>query len=812
MRTLTLLLLATTGNLAHVGPGDSPKGNVVMQTIEVMQLAMFVGAMGAALMSAVWLIRERAKVSAENIGLRGRVAELDMSTRRLEAFAAIRHQRVAIWDGTAPKADVIGNLPEGLGAPSDKPGFLAFGRWLAPASAMRLERAITSLRNSGTGFNVTVETGAGAAIDVQGRISGSLAFVRFMALDGLQADHAELQLEHEKLQTMTAALKAALDAAGFPVWVRDASNRLAWVNSTYAEMVEAGSSADAVRDAMELFGEKVRENARLAHIAGSAFEETVSAVVHGDRHRMKAVDVGVEGWSAGLAVDVSEMESTRNENSRILQSHQETLDQLNTAVAIFDEHQKLRFSNQAFQKLWDMESAFLERHPAHAEVLDRLRSEGKLAEQPEWRNWKDQMLRVYRAIEPAEDWWHLPDGRTIRVIANPHPKGGIILVFENLTEKFDLESRNKTLIRLQGETLGNLAEGVAVFGSDGRVRLSNPAFARLWKIPAETVREGAHIKVVKAACDVQSRNSPWDDFVAAVTGFDEDRTDRYGKSECVDGTILSYSVVPLPNAQVMITVVDVTDTVNVERALKEKNEALQRADELKNSFVQHMSYELRSPLTNIIGFTDMMRMPEVGPLNERQSEYIDHISDSSSTLLAIVNDILDLATLDAGMMQLEVAQVSVGEIVNAAASQMTNRLREHALKLDVEVDPAAGVFNADRDRVRQVLVNLLSNAANYAPEGSAVKLSARREGGDVVFSVHDKGPGIPADVFGTIFKRFEPTSNGGRRRGAGLGLAIVKSFMELHGGTVAIDTGEGRGTVVTCRFPAVPEQVRDAAE
>lgn len=783
-----------------------------MGTIEVMQLAMFAGAMGAALMSAVWLIRERNRISAENAQLRGRVSELDASTRRLEAFTAIRNQRIAIWDGTSPKADVIGSMPDGMGVPSDKPGFLAFGRWLAPTSAMRLERAVNALRQSGTAFNVTVETLAGAAIDVQGRISGSLAFVRFMALAGLQAEHAALQLEHEKLQIMNGSLTGALDTVGFPAWVRDASGHLAWVNKTYVAMVEARDAEAAVRDDVELFGATVRDAARQAQIAGTVFSDIASTVIKGERHRLKVLEANHNGWASGLAIDVSDVETARHENDRILQSHQETLDQLTTAVAIFDEKQRLRFSNQAFQKLWELENAFLEHNPSHSELLDRLRSSGKLAEQPEWRNWKEQALRVYRAIEASEDWWHLPDGRTIRVIANPHPKGGVTLVFENLTEKFDLESRNKTLIRLQGETLGNLAEGVAVFGSDGRVRLSNPAFARLWKIPEEAVREGAHIKIVKAAADVQLRQSPWPDFVAAVTGFDDDRADKFGQAECNDGTVLSYSLVPLPNAQVMVTVFDITDTINVERALKEKNEALQRADELKNSFVQHISYELRSPLTNIIGFTDMLRMPAIGPLNERQTEYVDHISDSSSTLLAIVNDILDLATLDAGIMELDVTEVGVSEIVNAAASQMTNRLREHALKLDVKMPTDAGTFIADRDRVRQVLVNLLSNAANYAPEGSAVTLSAWRDAGEVVFAVQDRGPGIPGDVVDTVYKRFEPRANGGRRRGAGLGLSIVKSFMELHGGTVDIDTGHGRGTTVTCRFPAKPDQVLDAAE
>ncbi len=783
-----------------------------MGTIEVVQLAMFIGATAAALLLAAWLIRERARTSRQNAQLRGHNAELDASVRRLEAFASLRNQRAVLWDGGMPKPDVIGALPEGLGVPSDTAGFLAFGRWIVPVSAARLERAINALRTSGTSFDLTVETIAGAAIDVQGRISGSLAFARFQALAGLQAEHAQLQIEHDKARAMIGALKRVLDAAGFPAWIRDSAGRLTWVNATYADMVESDTPVAAVESGTELFSESTRAAARQAQAAGHAFDDVVSAVVKGDRHRLRTFEILREGWSAGLAMDVSEVENTRNENARILLSHQETLDQLTTAVAIFDENQILRFSNQSFQKLWDLETAFLDGQPSHAELLDRLRSGGKLEEQPEWRNWKDQVLAVYRAIEATEDWWHLPDGQTIRVISNPHPKGGVTVIFENLTEKIDLESRNKTLIRLQGETLRNLAEGVAVFGSDGRVRLANPAFARLWQIPEETLNEGAHIKIVKAACDVQLRQSPWSDFVAAVTGFNDDRADRYGQAEFNDGTVLSFGVVPLPNGQVMITATDVTDSVNVERALKDKNDALQRADELKSNFVQHISYELRSPLTNIIGFTDMLRMPSVGPLNDTQAEYVEHISGSSTTLLAIVNDILDLATLDAGFMELDVTEVPVAEIAESVATQMTGRLREHALKLDVRVAPDAGSFFADRDRVRQVLTNLLANAANYAPENSTVSLTAQRDGADVVFAVHDSGPGIPDEVIASVFKRFEPHANGGRKRGAGLGLAIVKSFMELHSGTVDIETGKGHGTTVTCRFPAEPRQVRDAAE
>jgi signal transduction histidine kinase len=400
----------------------------------------------------------------------------------------------------------------------------------------------------------------------------------------------------------------------------------------------------------------------------------------------------------------------------------------------------------------------------------------------------------------------------VRVVGNPQPKGGVTWVFENLTEKMDLESRYKTAVRVQGETLDNLAEGVAVFGPDGRVRLSNPAFARLWGLHALPADAPLHINAIAEACAATARQTPWPGFVAAITGFEEERKDRDGLAELHNGTVLRYAVINLPNGQVMLTFVDVTDSVNVERVLKEKNEALQRADQLKNDFVQHVSYELRSPLTNIIGFTELLSLPGTGPLTPKQKEYLEHIGSSSSVLLTIVNDILDLATVDAGIMELEIGEVPVARTLETAAELVAERFAEHAIRLEMDVGGAPPTFRGDETRVRQILYNLLSNAANYAPDGSTVRLSCRRVPGGVEFSVHDDGPGMPPDVLDVVFRRFEPRVNGGRRRGAGLGLSIVKSFVELHGGTVRIETGAGTGTTVSCFFPDGPPGLRAAAE
>jgi signal transduction histidine kinase len=782
-------------------------------SLEVIQLAMFAGVMGAALLSAVWMIRERARIAAENGKLRGRVADLSTALQRSEALLNLRDQRVVVWSSDSDKAELIGVLPRESGVPEDRAAFLAFGRWLTPRSAAALEQAITALRDSATAFDLVVETQGALPLEVHGRKTPQQVFVRFLSLSEAQRVQARLRLENQRLSSEYETFLGLAEALKMPIWLRGTDGRLRWVNRAYADAVEANDAAAAVRDSKEFLGTQARESITQHHLHRTVFEQKLATVVAGDRRVFGVTDFAGPEGSAGLAVDLSDADTVRAEFERTVRNHADTLDQLNTAVAIFDADQKLRFFNQAFQKLWDVEVSFLESAPDNNLLLDRLRTDGKLEEQPEWRRWKENLLSVYRSVESHEHWWHLPGGRTIRVIANPQPKGGVTWVFENLTERMDLESRYHTAVRVQGETLDNLAEGVAVFGPDGRVRLANPAFPSLWGLDPAVAQPGTHISAIRAACERMVEQNPWSGFVAAVTGFDEERRDQSGQIELRNGTSLRFAVIHLPNGQVMITFVDVTDSVNIQRALKDKNDALQRADQLKNDFVQHVSYELRSPLTNIIGFTELMALPATGPLNARQREYVDHIGSSSGVLLTIVNDILDLATVDAGIMQLDISEVRVDQAIDAASEIVGERLREHSIDLEIDTSRAPASFNADEHRVRQVLSNLLSNAANYAPEGSTVKLTCAQIGDAIEFAVHDDGPGMAPEVLDTVFRRFESRSNGGRRRGAGLGLSIVKSFVELHGGTVAIDSRAEHGTTVICRFPLTPpSNIRQAAE
>lgn len=712
-----------------------------------------------------------------------------------ERLLAHTGQCAVIWNTPLAQPIIVGRLTvlDNMGVGSQN--VLRFGQWLHENELRILDDAITDLRQEAQGFELYLETKTGALIEVNGVIAGTAAIVRFQDLSEREQQTARIQKDTAAMRDMLELRNTLLNALAEPVWLTNHEGRIIYANQAFHD---ASGYEPEKPDNASFFNEATR--ARLAD-SKPLFKGPAYAIAQGERRLFDVTQITTDKGEATFAHDVSALENLSDEMKRMMRAHSETLDQISTAVAIFGADQKLKFANQAFAMLWPLDTVFLESEPSHTLLLDRLREEGIIAEKPDWRGWKDELFSAYRSGEPSQQIWNLPDGRTLRVLASPHPQGGVTWLFENLTEKINLERRYNTLIEMQGETLDHLSEGVAVFGPDGRVRLSNPALARLWSLPQELMVEGTHIAKLQAECAPQTKSDAWSTFSAFITGFTETRDAISGRMDLLNGIVLDYALVPLPNSQTMMTFVNVTDTVNVTRALQEKNEALTSADRLRSEFVRHVSYELRTPLTNIMGFSDVLRNELYGPLNPRQHEYLEHISTESDALLNIVNDILDLAKLDAGIMELDIQQVDIADAMNYATERTKERLGERPVIIEEKIDSGLTAFSADPLRLRQIFVSVLSNAANFAPDHSVIEFVAQKQGNEVVFSVHDHGCGIPEDILDTVFKRFSSHAHHGSRAGAGLGLSIVKSFVELHGGTVAIKTGEGQGTTVLCSFP-----------
>jgi signal transduction histidine kinase len=777
---------------------------------EIATLALTLGLVFFAVLAAVALLRTRNAANRIEATSHEEAMEQQAEIDRLKTLLMTEPQVLVAWAAATDAADILGdtNLIVASGVPER---VLAFGSWLEPAAAQRMEHAVETLRSEGRGFVMTLTTTAGRPIEAEGRAVGGRAILRLRDVSGIERELIDLAARHDRLQGDVETMKGLLDSLPVPVWARDPEGRLLFVNSAYARAVEAADSTDAVERELELLDRAARGELNRARTAGEAFAGRLPAIVAGERRIFDVLDAPNGAGSAGMAIDRTEVEAMRAELARMIEAHRRVLDQLATGVAIFNVDRKLAFYNSAFRSLFELDAGMLDQTPTDTAVLDTLRSARKLPEEQDFRQWKQQLYEAYRAVEPKEHMWHLPDGRTLRVVTTPNPEGGVTYLYDDVTERLALHRRYDALIKVQSETLDHLAEAVAVFGSDGRVRLHNPVFQRMWKLTPEALDAHPHIEAVTAwAQALHDDNNVWRNLRGAVTAIDN-REPIVGRIERRDGVTIDMTTMPLPDGATLVTFQDVSDTVNVERALLERNEALVAADGIKIDFVHHVSYELRSPLTNIIGFAHFLGDPAFGPLTDKQHEYLAYITTSTNALLALINNILDLATIDAGAMSLTLSDVDIRASMEAASEGLLDRLVNNNITLDIEAAPNVGSFVADERRLRQILFNLLSNAVGFSPPGGIVTFAAERRPDAVVFTVTDRGPGIPPDNKEKVFEWFETDSMGSEHRGTGLGLSLVRSFVELHGGTVTIDSTLGEGTTVTCVFPTAHAAKQSAA-
>jgi signal transduction histidine kinase len=677
-----------------------------------------------------------------------------------------------------------------------------FHQWLPKDSADRLQEAIAPLRQRGTGFVLHLAGHHHRFIEATGLPMLGQAVVRLRDVTGEPLEIRRLQEESSQLRKEMVQWHETLDQLPHPIWHRNETGELVWTNRAYVEAVEARDRGDVVVHGIEFLESAMREDAADARERHEPWSARTTVIAAGEQRFFDVTERPMRFGSLGFAQDVSHLEAARADLRRQLESQLRTLDQLPTAVAVFDQSARLAFCNSAWINLWHFDQNLIQTQPTDSEILDRLFSERQLPEQADYRAWKTQWLSAYRALETTEKIWHLPDGRSLRVVINPNPKGGVTYLFDDLTEKLNLESGFKSMMRVQTETVDTLTEAVAVFGTNGRLKLFNPAFCDMWQMSPDQLAGEPHIdRVIGLVTTLYPEEAAWAQIRGLVTGFDENRKGLTLSMDRPDGMVLTCTAAPLPDGSTLFTFTDITATVSVERALKERNDALEHAGQLRDNFVHQVSYQLRSPLTNVIGFTQMLAEGHIGTLNAKQHEYASLIMHSSNAVLAIIDDILDLASIDTGDLSLELGEVDLPEVIRRAAEGLQDRIVEQKLTLSIDADPRLGSFRGDAHRLRQIVFNLLSNAIGFSQAGQTITVRAVRKGSDVELQIADQGRGIEPGMMDRVFDRFESRTSGSRHRGVGLGLSLVRSFVELHGGHVTLDSRPDHGTQVTCTFP-----------
>jgi len=697
-------------------------------------------------------------------------------------------------------------------------------------SAPDLPDALDELRRDGTPFRCVAQTADGRSLALIGRRGGagaaswSVVWIEDVtAATAAAATAREQDAARAAAETALADLRAAVDALPIPVWLRDGALNLSWCNRAYARAVDS-SPAAALAEHSELTpGGAGRALAERARDGGFAQLARFPIVIGAERRLLDVTEApllashpaaaggGVQ--LVGYALDQTPLEEARDELSRHLAAHAEVLERLGSAIAIFGADTRLKFFNQAYARLWNLDEGWLRGEPTNAEVLEELRSRRRLPEYADYQTFKRERLTRYtHLIEPVEELLHLPDGTTLRHMAAPHPLGGLITILEDVTNTLALESSYNTLMAVQRETLDNLAEGIAVFGGDGRLKLFNPAFARVWDLHDEDLQGEPHIADViermrpllhAASSDDRdpvladgpdgSDSAPdgaadedWEALKDELIGATLERAVRSGRVERSDGSVVEFSTLPLPDGAVLNSYLDVTDGARLEQALRASNAALEAADQLKGEFVASVSHHLRAPLTDIVGLAESLSAPASGGLSAAQAACVQGVLDTAKRALDLIGDAAGLTSLGVGVTTLERGTVDIAELLDGVAGLTREWARRAGLRLELHAPARLGSVEGDGKRLKQALFTLVVAAIRHPPPDRRIRLSGQRADDRVILAVSAAAqpPGDAAPAATVVSA-----------------LSLARNVAELHGGRLESGDGGGRGALVRCVLP-----------
>ncbi len=704
------------------------------------------------------------------------------------------------------------------------------GSVLSPGNSVALEGFVNKLKHEKTPFTLIA-----ASLDGKKHFKFSGSSSKNHGLDSFfilwveditgEINAQQDTLTQQERQTQEFAnIQCAMDTLPRPVWLRDSDQKLIWVNRTYCDYlnktsdvilgnqinITAGAAKRKDSDVVDI----EKSLAKKAYDCGKTQEHEMHGIFHGKRLLLRLTETPLPevNRTIGIAYNVTREEDLKTEFKRFETSNRELMEQLRSAIGIFDSTQHLSFYNAAFAQLWGIETVWLDKKPKLGDLMEKLREDRRLPEQADFRSFKQSWLDMFtNLINPREDMLHLPDGSALRMLAVPHSLGGLMMTFEDVTSRLALESSYNTLIAVQKETLDNLAEAVSVFGGDGRLKLCNPSYGVMWGLQPEDLDSEPHINRIIERKKKFFPEDKWQhnqNIIKAHVLGSNLTTQRLTCTDLNDKDkerLLDISAVQLPDGGVLVTYTDITSTVEIQNALREKAQALEAAEQLKLDFLANVSYQLRTPLSSIMGFTDILSNEYFGPLNERQKGYTSDIQDASNKLLDLVNNILDLATLEAGFMALERSDCDIQNMLQHVLDMVQDWARKGGINLSLDTPSDIGSINADKSRLQQAIINVIRNSIAFTPEGGEINLTAKQHKSNIHFIIKDTGSGIAAEDKTRIFEPFERAQGAKKERlsksGAGIGLSLVRRITEAHDGRVELESEEDIGTTVTIIIP-----------
>jgi len=541
---------------------------------------------------ALWLIGAAVAIWT-GLSMRSRASKVLRQSTRLDrlletapAFPVVVHS-----DGRveAPErfARTLG-LDEPLGSLADLGGRNNAG--LAQKDLAELETKVRETQRTGKGFTLHLAIEASnRRLTVVGNIAdnviypiGTASLWFFDSTENVQELERRTR-EADEARSAFAALAGLIEAAPIPIWLRQPDLKLHFVNHAYVEAVGGTDGGQVVDDGVELLepenGKGAAEYAAEAATENAQNERIVSATLKGERRQLRVFDIplGASGV-AGLAIDVQDLIDTKSELRKLSEAQRDLLNFMSAGVAQFDARHGLSFANLPFQSMFSFRDQWLSEKPEFARVLDRMRENGKLPEVRDFPAWRKTREEWFRTAEPTEENWLLPDGTHLRVLAQPIPDGGLLMIFEDRTEQAQLARARDILLRVRTATFDNLFEAIAVFSADGRLSIWNRIFAETWQLGDDQLIKHPRLDELLPLLAGQLEKPTQINVLGEMIRMtSSNRAQRQSEAIFADGRMFRIATVPLPDGNTLFNMLELSDRSKMKQALLQ-------ADAVKDGF------------------------------------------------------------------------------------------------------------------------------------------------------------------------------------------------------------------------------------
>ena len=760
---------------------------------------------------AVWVMlrasgREQKSLASRKLALRlSRLIEegpaiplLVRADGRIEA-----PDRLARWIGLDKVPDYLSELsgPDGRGLTEQQIDDLT-------RNVRRTQRTARPFR-----MEVAVVPGSGKSLAMHGSLAdpavspGGAALVWVFDFSDSEAELAQLREEAARAREDFGALVGLIEAAPMPMWFRGSDMLLRLVNKAYVSAVGAESADQVVADQIELVetfnGRTAAQVAQQAADRRQPIERILSATIDNARRTIRVTDLPLMGEGiAGYAVDIEEMEEQAREFRAFREAQRSMLDQLSIGVAQFDAAHRMTFANQPFHRVFALPPGVVNERTTFQQMLLIARENGRIPEVRDFPAWRNELAEWFLRDEPHEEAWPLPDSTHLRIIAQPLPDGGLVMIAEDRTEQLALSATRDTLLRTRTATFDNLFEALAVFAPDGHLELWNRGFPGAWGIDPEVLDGHPQAEdLLEAIARNLAEPAAVSRINQVIRAATLDRKKSDDRIELFDGRTLDFAGVPLPDGNGLLTVLDVTASRQAEEALRERNRALEEADAVMTRFLANMSYEFRTPLTSIGGFAELLTSGIAGELTPQAKEYAQAISLSVGKLTEQVENVLDLSQSEAGLMPLRKTELELLPFITQIVRKQESRILDGELTLDLKGNPDKSV-TADPQQLRRAISQLLDNAIKGTPRGGRIVVDIGRKRGETKIIISDNGRGMSQHELARALEgiRMAPGGKGIERR-QGLGIPLARQLIEAHDGTLDIQSRKNGGTTATIILP-----------